>query len=535
MARTDRKGADPLDWRARYERERPRGSSLEVPAPKKGETPVYPTAYVTDRLLVSTLGDLERARDLLGEAAREHGWRLEVDETFRELRLEPRPGELEDRRRRHPWATGPLGLVRFVIVAERGAQTPDAWVVLQDARARATEQGLELRGVGLDHIMTIDGGFTSSPYHSTPYHSTPYHSTPYHSTAGFDPSSGATPMDAYLFQGSGGRQPIAVVLPQPVRVEQENPVIVGTLDTGMGGHPWLAGLAPAAVGLPAIGRVDDSDDPELHPDLVGPLDGMTDVLSGHGTFIAGLIHQTAPDADIMPWRVVGPDGTIDESEVSAALAAIVDIVERAVDAPGSNGSLPLDVLSLSMGYYHETPEDYLIDVTLAELLLRLRRAGTVVVCSAGNDGTSRPMFPAAFGPWDSTPDSDVPWVDQSDAAPLISVGARNPNGSTALFSNTGAWVQCYAEGASVVSTAPASPGGSQPIARTIAYSRTRETIDPDDYSSGFAVWSGTSFAAPVIAGRVAAAIGLAGGTPTSAEDRVKRAISAAAGVVADAT
>ena len=212
MARTDRKGADPLDWRARYERERPRGSSLEVPAPKKGETPVYPTAYVTDRLLVSTLGDLDRARELLEESAREHGWRLEVDETFEPIRLEPRPGEDEDRRRRQPWATGPLGLVRFVLVADRGSQTPDAWVVLQDARARATEQGLELRGVGLDHIMTIDGGFSSSPYHSTPYHSTPYHSTPYHSTAGFDPSSGATPMDAYLFQGSGGRQPIAVVL-----------------------------------------------------------------------------------------------------------------------------------------------------------------------------------------------------------------------------------------------------------------------------------------------------------------------------------
>ena len=31
----------------------------------------------------------------------------------------------------------------------------------------------------------------------------------------------------------------------------------------------------------------------------------------------------------------------------------------------------------------------------------------------------------------------------------------------------------------------------------------RGTIDPDDYSSGFAAWSGTSFAAPVLAGEVA--------------------------------
>jgi hypothetical protein len=34
----------------------------------------------------------------------------------------------------------------------------------------------------------------------------------------------------------------------------------------------------------------------------------------------------------------------------------------------------------------------------------------------------------------------------------------------------------------------------------------RETIDPDDFSGGFAVWSGTSFAAPVAAGELACAL-----------------------------
>ena len=33
---------------------------------------------------------------------------------------------------------------------------------------------------------------------------------------------------------------------------------------------------------------------------------------------------------------------------------------------------------------------------------------------------------------------------------------------------------------------------------------TRESIDPDDFSGGFGVWSGTSFAAPVLAGQLAA-------------------------------
>jgi subtilisin family serine protease len=127
--------------------------------------------------------------------------------------------------------------------------------------------------------------------------------------------------------------------------------------------------------------------------------------------------------------------------------------------------------------------------------------GVAVVCSAGNDATARPMFPAAWSPW---LDEDETIIEPTpDVVPIVSVGALNPNGTDALFSNAGPWVRAYAYGASVLSTLPAFQGGLEPTARTELYQRVRESIDPDDYTGLFALWSGTSFAAPLLAGKIA--------------------------------
>jgi hypothetical protein len=174
-----------------------------------------------------------------------------------------------------------------------------------------------------------------------------------------------------------------------------------------------------------------------------------------------------------------------------------------------------------MGYYHETPEDdALVDSTFKDLLTILGESGCAVVVSAGNDGIDRPQYPAAFAPWTK---GVSPLPDDSSRVPVTSVGALNPNlDSVALFSNTGDWVTCYAPGAALLSTMPPFQGGLEPGARTTAYDWRREAIDPDNYGrrpeaalppakgpkpvGGFALWSGTSFAAPVQAGRIAQAL-----------------------------
>ena len=131
---------------------------------------------------------------------------------------------------------------------------------------------------------------------------------------------------------------------------------------------------------------------------------------------------------------------------------------------------------------------------ITDLLRKLRDDhDVVVVCSAGNEATDRPTYPAAL---------------PNRGRRHISVGALNPaDHSVALFSNIGDWVDVYAPGVSLVSTVPVTfDGGIQAGTRDDKVGRRRETLDVDDFRGGFGVWSGTSFAAPVVAGCIAAQI-----------------------------
>ena len=425
-----------------------------------------------------------------------------------------RPGVADSTRMRITLSAGAARDGRVVLA-------PDAWRLLVAAR----DDGI--RGLALNHVLGIHpftgnpftgNPFTGNPFTGNPFTGNPFTGNPFTGNpfTGNPFTGNPAGLASYAFPGFGGRQPVSWTGPAPERTPLtaggRRPV-VAVLDTGCGAHPWF-GNTPGAAATPdpvliertsltgePLGLTDPTTDPEAHPSLSDPLDGHLDPVAGHGTFIAGLILQACPDAQIMPIRVSDGSGTIMENDLLGALGRIVELLE--------NGALQLDVMSLSFGFFHESPG---AEETLSELyslLRRIRHAGCVVVCSAGNEATDRPSSPAALYAWG--PESGIDPAGEAGLAPHVSVGALNPSGrSVALFSNIGPWVGTYVVGVSVLSTLPVSfDGGAQAGMRNDAEHRRRETLDLDDFAGGFGVWSGTSFAAPIVAGRIARELGTA--------------------------
>lgn len=308
-------------------------------------------------------------------------------------------------------------------------------------------------------------------------------------------------LDQYGIPGRS-RGPVVLTVGPPRPTTDHRPRVV-VLDTGLGEHPWFGQddtehRIVFADGTAAGPFHDDLDHPfaETTGTVPAPMLGALGSHVGHGTFIAGLVRQLCPEAIIAAPGVMGADGIVPESTLIEALEAVL---RKQREEPGWAAAVVM-----SLGYYPENAEDLVYTSRLRAVLLDLGRRGVAVFCAAGNDGTRRPSFPAAFA-------VDPAWDDPA-IAPLVSVAALNPDGSVADFSNDGPWVTAEAIGVSVVSTVPVIADGSARPARRVAgpAGRWRATADPDDFDSGFASWSGTSFAAPVVAARYLAALVEAG-------------------------
>jgi subtilisin family serine protease len=248
-------------------------------------------------------------------------------------------------------------------------------------------------------------------------------------------------------------------------------VRVAVLDTGVDRlHIGLDGRL-----LPGWDFVDDDNDPSEAGSTGNP--GF-----GHGTHVTGLVALAAPGAQIMPVRALDADGMGNVWVLAEALLYAVDPDRN----PGTDDGAR--VINLSLGTINRTDilraavglaTCAIVDAAAEELGLPVAPdiditdpgydddkdrcgnfKGAVVIAAAGNDASKRVrQYPAAAGVYG-----------------MLSIGASDATGSIASFSNYGSWVDILAPGSDITSFVP---GG------------------------GYATWSGTSMAAPLVAGTAA--------------------------------
>lgn len=302
--------------------------------------------------------------------------------------------------------------------------------------------------------------FAANPFAATSVTANPFAANPFAATPFAATSVAANPFAATSFATSGVRQTSARPADAPpadstiVNLPKQNAVHAIIYDTGVSVKKHLpAELAsrPKHNGAKSIDRDE--------PDESG--DDILDPVAGHGSFIAGIIEQLVPKQVVEVHAVLSTFG-------DGTAATIAERITKDVDAM-SDEVAQSTVMNMSFGSYADQ-QMYL----LAEAVAYAQSKGCVVVASAGNDGTHVPSFPAT-----------LPGV--------IGVASIDDCGR-APYSNFGPWVRACAPGTDVVSSFfNAIDKNQAPI--------PGEAADPDGFN-GWACWSGTSFAAPVVASAI---------------------------------
>jgi len=269
-------------------------------------------------------------------------------------------------------------------------------------------------------------------------------------------SAGGNSVDYY-----GQWVPQKVRLPEAHTVTRGAGSIIAVLDTGVDfTHPQLIGHL-----LPGYDFIDNDNDPS-EVGVYGQDQGY-----GHGTHVTCLVALVAPEAQIMPIRILDSHG---EGSIWTLAEGLLYAVDPDND-PTTNDGANIINLSLSSIARSTLIKDILRaatcqDTTSADAFPCIR-PGVVVIAAAGNDSTSSLEYPAA-----------------EPVTGMLAVAASTPADTLASFSNFGSWVKIAAPGDSVLSTVP---GG------------------------GYGTWSGTSMAAPLVAGEAALVRAVLGRTDPS--------------------
>ena len=213
----------------------------------------------------------------------------------------------------------------------------------------------------------------------------------------------------------------AASLPQELNFTSQEACVDGTgftvavLDTGVDvTHPLIEGMV-APGGMNTLDGSDDVADDGNGVD--DDADGLTDELVGHGTHVAGGILQIAPDAQVMPFKVLNSDGV---GTTFSVTSGIYLAVENDVDVINLSLGSTYDSLAIRMAVEYAAEND------------------VIVVAAAGNSNQYTPVeYPAAM-------DS------------VVSVASVDAWGDKSVYSNYHETVSISAPGENVAS---AYPGG----------------------------------------------------------------------------
>jgi subtilisin family serine protease len=262
--------------------------------------------------------------------------------------------------------------------------------------------------------------------------------------------------------------PLGELPDAPPWTESAQHPVVAVLDSGVQPHGWLKS-APSFL---VHEHVLDSWRRPLPPDNPARKPYPPGTHWGHGTFIAGLIRRTAPNARVLSMRVMNSKGIVQDVDAINALNwlanhRVADHVLMAFGRPARS-------------------DDLLIHRDLRDAVKTLADQGVTVVASAGNNGSDLPVYPAAFA---------------AELGPnVVSVGAAMSREFRAPYSNHGSWVTAGWLGTDIVSINP------QTIRKAGFHQTSLGDIDnPIDpvAADSCAWWSGTSFAAAIAAGHLA--------------------------------